>query len=219
MTRIFLRPLGTPLALGLFGVGVQSTMLAALELGWIPPTEGTIVAITGLAFAFPLQFLAAILAFLARDAIAGTGLGTFSGTWAVTSLSLLATPPGGRSEGLGVFLILAAILLTCVVVAAVAGGARKLVVALVLGVGAVRVLVTGLYEVNGAGGLEQAAAILGLCLGGAGIYAGLALLMEDVRHATLLPTLRSGRARAAIGGDMREQLTRVENEAGVREQL
>lgn len=89
-------------------------MLSALEFEWIAPSEKTIVAITGLVFAFPSQFLAAILSFLARDGVAGTGLGVFSGTWAVTSVTLLTSPPGARSEGLGIFLVLASILLACV---------------------------------------------------------------------------------------------------------
>lgn len=217
-TRVFLRPIGTPLGLGFFGVGVQSVMVSALEFEWITPTEKTIVVITGLAFAFPLQFLSAILAFLARDAVAGAGLGVFSGTWAVTSLSLLTSPPGATSDGLGIFLILAAILLTCVT-AAGTFGARKLIVSVVLGVGAARVLVTGLYEINGGSALEAAAAILGLALGASAVYAALALLVEDASRKTVLPTLRSGKARDAVADGFGAQIAKVENEAGVREQL
>lgn len=46
-------------------------MLSALEFEWIPPAQKTVVAINGLAFAFPSQFLAAILCFLARDGVGG----------------------------------------------------------------------------------------------------------------------------------------------------
>lgn len=193
-------------------------MLSALQFGWISPGQSTIVAITGLVFAFPSQFLAAILSFLARDGLAGTGLGVFSGTWAVTSVSLLTSPPGATSEGLGIFLILASILLACVVVAGT-GGARKLIVALVLAIGAARVLVTGLFEIDGGDGLEQAAAILGLALAASAFYAGLALLLEDARRDTVLPVFRSGEAKAAVTEGIDAQLSKVENEAGVREQL
>lgn len=72
---------------------------------------------------------------------------------------------------------------------------------------------------KGGDGLEQAAAIVGLALGASAVYAGLALLLEDARRDTLLPVFRSGRARAAVEGGLGAQLTKVENEAGVREQL
>lgn len=216
--RVFLRPIGTPLALGFFGIGLQSVMLAALEFEWMPPTQKTIVAITGLAFAFPAQFLATILAFLARDGVVGTALGIFSGTWAATSFGLLVSPPGATTEALGIFLILSAIALTCVVVANT-GGAGKPIVSIVLGVGAARVLLTGLHQIDGGSGLEQAAAVVGLVLGAVAFYGALALLLEDERHGTVLPTLRTGGSKAAVEGGFGDQIKQVQNEAGVREQL
>ena len=205
--RIFLRPLGTPLALGLFAVTVQTTMLAALQLEWITPTQGTVVAITGLAFAAPVQLVTAVLAFLARDGVAGTALGIFAGTWTVSSLATLTSPPGVRSEALAIYFILAAILLTCVL-AAGAAAAGKLILVVVLGFGSSRLLVTGLYELHGGAGLETAAGVLGLALGAVALYAGLAFLLEDARNRVVLPTLRPDGVKQS-----------VHDEAGVRPQL
>jgi len=216
--RIFLRPIGTPLALGLFAVTVQSTMLAAMELGWISPQEGTTVAITGLAFAFPLQLIASVLAFLARDAVAGTALAIFAGTWAVSGLAMLTSPPGATSDAVGICLILAAILLGCVMVTG-AVAARKLIVGLVLAFGSTRLVVTALFEIKESSGLETAAGILGLWLAAVALYAGLALLLEDAGRKTLLPTLRGGAAREAVTDGLPGQVSDVANEAGVRQQL
>src|SRR5947208_16654867 len=82
--RIVLRPLGTPVALGLAAILIGTTMLSGLQFGWLEGTaDQHTVAYVALAAAFPLELLAATLAFLARDALAGTGLGAFSSVWAV----------------------------------------------------------------------------------------------------------------------------------------
>ena len=51
------------------------------------------------------------------------------------------------------------------------------------------------------------------------MYGGLALLFEDVLQETRLPVFRRGAARSALEGDLREQLRRLDGEAGVRQQL
>src|SRR5205085_771328 len=77
--RVVLRPLGTPLALGLGAIFFGTVMLSGLQLEWLAGADQQrTVAFVALAAAFPLELLAAVLAFLARDALAGTGFGIFS---------------------------------------------------------------------------------------------------------------------------------------------
>jgi succinate-acetate transporter protein len=216
--RVVLRPLGSSLPLGLVGVAVASGMLSVLELGWIRVVEGSTVGLVALAFAFPIQLVATVFAFLARDPVAGTGLGIFSGVWLTTGLSQLMSAPGTTSDAVGFFYILAAGALFLVVLAAAASGG-KLILGLVVAIGATRVLVTGLYEIFGTSALELTAGTLGLVLSTVAFYAVLALLMEDAAHRTILPTLRRGGARTALRGDLSEQFARVQQEAGVREEL
>src|SRR5215213_2844917 len=63
--RIVLRPLGTPLALGLVAILLGTTMLSGVQLGWFDgAAEQRTVAFVA---AFRLELLAATLCFLARD--------------------------------------------------------------------------------------------------------------------------------------------------------
>ena len=50
-------------------------------------------------------------------------------------------------------------------------------------------------------------------------YVGMATLMEDAAHRTLLPVGRRGPARAAFAEGLDAQLDELEHEAGVRGQL
>ncbi|MGI5328884.1 hypothetical protein [Actinomadura nitritigenes] len=51
------------------------------------------------------------------------------------------------------------------------------------------------------------------------LYAGTAFLLEDTMHRTVLPVARRKAARSALEGDLSQQVQRVTQEAGVREQL
>ena len=82
-TRITLRPIAGPLALGFFGLAAATFVMSGLQLGWVEPTEGKQVALCILAFTVPLQFTASLFGFLARDGVAATGMGLLSGIWAV----------------------------------------------------------------------------------------------------------------------------------------
>src|SRR4051812_27669972 len=99
--RITLRPLGTPIALGMGAIFLGTCMLSGLQLGWLEgPDDQRIVGFVALGGSFPLELLAATLAFLARDALIGTALGIFAAVWSVTGLSLLTGEPGATSDGL-----------------------------------------------------------------------------------------------------------------------
>lgn len=216
LARLVVRPLGTVLPLGLLAFGVGAFVTAAYSLGWIPLDEGRQVFVLLLVFVVPMQAFASILAFLARDTPGGTSLGLFSGVWAAVAVTNLSLPPGGTSTALGVFL--AAI---CVVIVALGGAAivgNPAFTAIML-VGLLRFGLNALFELTGSVGVERAAGWIGLVLAFVAGYAGLAFLLEDARHRSVLPFMRQRAARDALDADLRDQLKRLEHEPGVRARL
>ncbi len=107
-TRIVLRPIGNPLPLGFLALAAGTLLVSALQLEWLQPTDGSQVALIIVAFVFPLQLLASVFGYLARDVVAGTGMGLLSGTWLSIGLVKLTSEPGATSDALGLFLLLAA---------------------------------------------------------------------------------------------------------------
>lgn len=214
--RIVLRPLGTPLPLGFVGLAVVTATLACLNLGWIPIREQHQVALVLVAFGFPLQGLAAILCFLARDAQSGAGIGVLAGTWLTLGLNLLTGPPGARSDTVSIFLFAAAAaLLPAVFTAALS----KVVPALVMAAAALRFVLTGLYERLGGAGWGHAAGWEGIVLACLALYAALATDLEGARHRSVLPLGRHSEGRTVLDPDVRPSLRTLANEPGVREQL
>src|SRR4051794_279519 len=67
--RVVLRPIATPLPLGFLALGVATFSFAALQLQWIPSSEGHTIALAVLVLTVPLQLLAAVMGFLARDPV------------------------------------------------------------------------------------------------------------------------------------------------------
>lgn len=214
--RIFLRPIATPMALGFLALGGASLVLSGLQLGWFPLSESKNVAFVLIAFAFPLQLLASIFGFLARDAAAATAMGILSASWLTTGIIKYTSAPGSTSGALGVLLIFAG---AAILVPAIGAAFGKLVAALVLLVAGLRFFLTGLYQLTSNAGLQNAAGIVGLAVLGLAFYAALALAIEDVRRKPVLPLLRIGSGKESVAGNMEDQLERIEREAGVREQL
>jgi uncharacterized protein len=215
VVRIVVRPIGTPLPLGFLGLAVATTAFAALQLGWLPPSEGQVVALGVLAITVPAQLLAAVYGFLARDPVAGTGTAILAGTWAAAGTATLVTPPGSSSAGLGVLLVAAAVVM---LVPAAAASTGKLVVAGVMGLTALRFAVTGVAEITGSSAWLTAAGVVGLVLAVAAVYAALALELEGAGTA-VLPVLRRGSGQDAESGDLDSALGGLAREAGVRRQL
>src|SRR5215204_6105759 len=91
---ITLRPIGNPLPLGFLALAVGTMLVSGLQLGWLEPSEGHKVALMLLAFVFPLQLLTSIFGFLARDAVAGVGMGILAGTWASVGIVKLTSESG-----------------------------------------------------------------------------------------------------------------------------
>ena len=161
--------------------------------------------------------LATIFSFLARDTVAGTALGLFTGAWLATSLAMLSAPqPGATSDALGAFYIALAATMAVLVAGASSGKAGP---AVVIVVGAARFLLAGLFEIKGSPGLEHVAGIVGFVLAASALYSALATELEDVQGHSKLPIGRRARARDAIEGPFERQLDLLEHEAGVRQQL
>ena len=215
-TRIVLRPLAGPLGLGFFGLAAATFVLAGLQLGWASPTEGKQVALCVLAFTVPLQFTASIFGFLARDGVAATGMGLLSGIWAATGLVLLTAQPGATSNALGLFLLVAGVAMWAPASAAAAG---KLVPSLVLATAGIRFVLTGVYEISGAGTWKHLAGIVGLILAAFAVYAGYAAEYEDVLKRTVLPLGRRGKGQEALEGTYAQQVAGLAHDPGVRQQL
>jgi uncharacterized protein len=215
-TRVVLRPVATPLPLGFLALALATVAFAAVQLGWVPPTEGRIAGLTALAATVPLQLTAAVVGFLARDPVAATGMGVLTGTWATVALTTLTSPPGATSAGLGVLLLTAGIAMQ---VPAAAAAASKLVPAAVMCLAGIRFAVTGAYELTGSTAWRSAAGWVGLALGALALYAALALELEGSERRTVLPLGRRGAGRAAVRGEGPLAPADLAAEAGVRPQL
>jgi succinate-acetate transporter protein len=213
---VFLRPIGSPVALGLAGLVGASLVVSGLELGWVGAGERTAVALAMLAFAFPLQFAASMLAFQARDAAVGTAMGILAATWLCTGLTFLSSAPRSTSGALGLLLLASGALL---VMTAIATATGKLAPALVFVVEGIRFGASAIHELGGGGFWQDAAGILGLVVVALAGYTMTAAVLEDARDRTVLPLGRRGRGRSALTATFDEQIHSVEHEAGVRKQL
>jgi uncharacterized protein len=72
VTRIVLRPIASPLPLGFFAFGMGSILQSALQFGLIPQADIQNLALLFGAFVFPLEILAALLAYFARESVGAT---------------------------------------------------------------------------------------------------------------------------------------------------
>ena len=87
VTRIMLRPVASSLPPGFLAFGVGTVLLTALKLHWVPlpQTRSLMLLVLVLAFVAPLEILAGVFAFLARDSGAATGLTLLGAAWAYGS--------------------------------------------------------------------------------------------------------------------------------------
>jgi succinate-acetate transporter protein len=191
-------------------------LLAAQSAAWIPLHEDAQVGILLVTFVFPLEGIAAIFAFLARDTVAATVLGLFTTSWLANGVLLIVGAPGATSLALGFYLLAFAGAVFALAAIATLG---KPLIALVLTLSGARSVLDGLYQVTGTTGLEHAAGIVAATIAGAAWYGGTAMVFEDLRQRPLLATLRRGAGRAALQQAPFEQLERARLEAGVRQQL
>ena len=213
MTRIVLRPIGSPLPLGFFTVAIDNVLVSALQWGILPAADRRAVALIVFP-AFIVQAIVGIFALGARDSIAGTLMLSFATTWLVDTLILYLNPPGAAAA-LGMFYIVFAVFVSLVLASALA----KRALAAVVAVAFPRFLIAGIAELTGNRGVTQASAVLGFLLGAVAMYTAFALLLEDSRHHEVLPVGRLGAARQATHGTLAVELRDIERAPGVRRTL
>jgi uncharacterized protein len=213
---VFVRPLGSPLVLGFFAFAIGMFMLGVQSLGWVRGSEYDTVGFVLIAFVFPLELLASIVAFLTRDTLAATVLGLFSTSWLLLGIFLATSPPHELNHAAGFYLFVFSSTTLALAVVAIAG---KPLFALLLTLSTARAVLAGIHEFAGDQTLNGASGVVALVLCAIAVYGGLALLFEDVLQESRLPVFRRGAARSAMEGNLSEQLRRLEGEAGVRQQL
>ena len=211
-----LRPIAGPLTLGFGALAMATVVVAGLQLGWIPTSETASVALILLVAVVPAQLLTSILGYLARDGVAGAGMGTLAGTWAAMGLILLTSDPGSTGRAPGLLLLVAGVVMLIPAAGAAMG---KLVPAVVLATTSIRFVLTGIWELTGGNDWKIASAIVGLLLCSLAIYAAAAVGLEDAAKRTVLPLGRHGKGAKAAAGDIRDQIAGIAHEPGVRQQL
>ena len=214
--RIVLRPIGSALPLGFFAFATGMAILAGIDIPLVPQAQLHPAAVLLISFVAPLEIIAAVLAFLARDGLAGTGLGLFAASWATIGIQDLLAKPGSVSPVLGLYLITFAVVIG--LLGATARRAQPLL-ALILVVSAVRTTLAGLYELTTIKSLFTTAGVLATGVCALALYCGFAFRLEDAAHRTVLPLGRRGQARSALRGGMEDQIAGLEAEAGVRRVL
>ncbi len=215
-TRIVLRPLASPLPLAFFAFGVGSLMLSAQQFGLVPDSETRVLALILGLFVFPLQAVAAVFSFLARETLGATALGLISGSWLAGSAIMYTSPPGATAASYGIFEILIAVLLLLLGVIGLQG---KPLISVVILFASFRYGLNGLYELTAAAWTQPISGAAGCLIFVFALYGGLALGLEDAQHRTVLPLGRRGEALDALEGDLSDQVGPIEKEGGVRKQL
>lgn len=212
--RIYLRPIGSPLSIGMAGLGIASLIQSGYDLRWIAGSEALKAGLILIAVPFVMQGLATIFAYLARDGAAGGALGVLASTWLAVGLVHVAAHADRRSGALGLLLLASAGMLG---LAAVAVMSAKPLPATVFGLEALRFAGAGIYELGGPTFWRDFAGIAGLVVIAGAAYCALAFALEDQQRRPVLPTLRRGRGRAAVVGAPAEALDDVLHDPGVRQ--
>lgn len=215
-TRIFLRPIANPFALGFLGLAGATLLLSGQELGWIPASQQHQVAIIVLVFAPVLQLISCVFGFLARDPVAATGMGVLAVTWGLIGGIDYLSKPHSTSAALGTLLFLAA---TGILLSALTAAQTKLLPAAVLATTAFRWIATGLYEIFAHPVYKTVGGYLGCFLAALAVYAAFAMELENLKHKAVLPVGRRKRGQTALEPYLSEQVSEVSAEPGVRNQL
>jgi hypothetical protein len=213
VSRVFLRPLGSPLTIGMSGLAIASLVQSGLDLHWIASDQTHPVGLILISVPFLLQTIACLFSYLARDGATGATVGVHSGSWLAEGLVHLASVPGSRSGALGLMLLAAG---GTIMLSAVAVGSNKPLPGVVFALAASRFIVAGIYELGGGGSWQDAGGLIGLAVVALAGYCVLAFELEGQQHQPALPTFRRGKAKATPH-DLAEQLSGLVNEPGVRQ--
>lgn len=214
--QITLRPYASSLPLASFAFGTGNALYAAFLLHWIPGSEARTLAYILLGFVAPLELLPSVIGFLARDSGGATAFAIFGAAWIVQGLSLLGGQPPVVSPVTGGFLLCLALCLLMLTVVTFKG---KPLLGAVLVVAIVRTSGAAALALSGKAWLSPACAWCGLVLALLAFYTGVAFLEEDVSSKISPLTFRTGEARSAMEGELKDQVSAIEKEAGVRKQL
>jgi succinate-acetate transporter protein len=214
-TRIMLRPLASPLPLGFFAFAIGMLLIGMLAIGVVPPSETKQLGVVLVTFVFPLELIATIFTFLARDTMGATTLGLFTASWLAFGTTDILSVPGVKSLVLGIYLFgfAGAVLLISIL----SVKAKPFFTALLL-VAFARMLFNGIYEVGGSMVFFRISGYVALILSALAFYGAVAFAIEDAGQQEILPLFRRGKAHAAFEG-FQEQIGRLEAEPGVRQQL
>jgi uncharacterized protein len=217
--RIVVRPFASALPLGFFSFGIGMLLLGGLANGWLHASDQHTVGLLLAAFVFPLETIAAVVAFLARDTFGATGLGLFSSSWLAFGLADLMAKPGELSRAVGLMDFGFGFVVFVVLVLATAALLGKPMISAIMNLAALRIVFSGVHEFGGPSSLWTAAGWLGVTIFALAVYGGLSFLLEDVLQKEILPVFRVGASRHSVEGDLHEQLRGIGREAGVRHTL
>jgi hypothetical protein len=212
--QIFLRPIGSPLTIGMAGLAIGSLLQSGFDLHWIAKTQRHEVGLILLTVPFVLQLLACVFSYLARDAAAGAALGVLATTWGAIAVIHLVAAPGSRSGPEGLLLVAVGGLLA---LTSIAIGPAKPLPAVVFLLAALRFALAGIYQLGAAPAWRDAAGIDGLVVLGLAAYCVLAFEVEGQRRRPVLPTFRRGIARLDRGAELGIDPPVLAREPGVRD--
>ena len=212
--RIFVRPLGAPLTIGMSGLTIASLIQSGLDLGWVPTSETADVGVILIAAPFVLQLLASVFSYLARDGATGAAIGVLATAWLALGLIHVVSPPGAVNSALGLLLLAASAVLA---LSSIAVAVTKPLPGVVLVAAAVRFLLAAIYELSAVAFWQDAAGILGLAITALAAYSVLAFELEGQRGGPALPTFRRSLPAPAALLPQADQIGELTREPGVRE--
>ncbi len=211
-----MKPLASPLPLKFVAFGLRSVLQSVLQFGLILQSEVQNLALIFGAFVFPLELLAALLAYPSRETVSATILSIIAFSWLGTAVLTYTIAPDATSPSLGIlYLSISLILLLLEAV----GALGKPLLASVMFLAFFCYDLNGLYELLTLGWTQTTSGVIGCAIFAVSLYGGLALSIEDVQHRTVLPFGRRGEAWQAFEGDLSEQVGSIGKEAGVHKQL
>lgn len=212
--RIYLRPIGSPLAIGMSGLAIASLVESGVDLRWVPSNEALQAGLILIAVPLVLQLVAAIFSYLARDGAAGAATGVLATTWMALGLCHATAGTGRTLAAEGLLLVAAAGVLA---LSAIAVGIGKPLPAAVFMIAALRFALSGVYQLSAAVFWKDVAGIAGLVVCVGAVYCVLAFELEGQQRRPVLPTMRRGEAELAMRKGRAASFAGVTNEAGVRQ--